>query len=287
MIAEVAPAKINLYLHVGGVRDDRLHELASLFVFTTDGDEITASIADQLSLNITGPFAHALSEFPVTDNLVFQAAQNLKQLVGVNKGAALKLNKNLPVAAGIGGGSADAAAALRALIKLWDIDISGEELTKLAFSLGADVPACLSKNPVFVSGAGESIETAHCVPPLWVCLINPRVETPTGPIFQAFDVDNPTPAVPVQMDVSIEENVTAFFEALQATSNDLEAAAAKFLPAINDVTAYLRSQKGCLLARMSGSGATCFGLFENREQAAAAATNALETGWWALATNIA
>ena len=169
MIVETAPAKINLYLHVGPLRGDGLHELASLFVFAYDGDIVTAAPSSDLSLTINGPFASALDGFPVTSNLVWRAADLLRHRFGVGDGAALTLEKNLPIAAGIGGGSADAAAALRALRKLWLLDISDVALAALSFELGADVPACLARAPVNVTGAGEILAPGPVLPPLWIC----------------------------------------------------------------------------------------------------------------------
>jgi 4-diphosphocytidyl-2-C-methyl-D-erythritol kinase len=176
-----APAKINLYLHIGPLRADRLHDLASLFVFAHDGDVIRVEAAKDLSLKVTGPYAPLLKDLPPEKNLVYRAAELLAREADVRAGAAITLEKHLPVAAGVGGGSADAAAALRALVKLWNVNISETALSRLAFRLGADVPACLARAPVNVSGAGERIEKGPVLPPLWIALVNPRVEMPTGP----------------------------------------------------------------------------------------------------------
>lgn len=287
MITETAPAKINLYLHVGPVRDDGLHDLASLFVFTEDGDVVSAEAADDLSLTIEGPFAAALDGFDVNDNLVMAAARALRDHAGLTQGAALRLEKNLPVAAGIGGGSADAAAALRALMRLWNVQLADEDLYRLAFRLGADVPACLSGAPVFVEGAGEILRRAPALPELYITLINPGVDMPTGPVFKAFDTDHPSPPAPAHPDIQLKstQDVAAY---MTASRNDLEAAAHSVEPKlIREVVSFLQEQPGALGARMSGSGATCFALFADERDANAAAEAARKMSWWAMASRLA
>ena len=296
MIRECAPAKINLYLHVGGVREDGLHELASLFVFADDGDWLTLEPADDLTLEITGPFAAPLREFPLADNLILQAAQALRDKLSIKAGASIRLEKNLPIAAGIGGGSADAAAALRGLLKLWQAELAQEDLTALAFSLGADIPACLVQYPVWVDGAGEIFVRGPELPAMSICLINPGVPTPTGPIFRAYDEAHPNPPAPQHVQYKEgqggdnqwrEVDGTAFLETLsRETRNDLQAPAVSLVPVIDDVLAFLNAQDGCGLARMSGSGATCFGLFLDHEEATASAEAALENSWWAMSGRV-
>ena len=283
MICEAAPAKLNLYLHVGPVRTDGLHALDSLFVFTEHGDQVCVDHADTFSLKISGPFAKTLAGFPQEENLVWKAAEALKKLAGVDGAAALMLEKHLPIAAGIGGGSADAAAALRALVKLWNVEISDAELSRLAFELGADIPACLAKAPVYVSGAGEELSPAPKLPPLWVCLVNPLVEMPTGPIFQAFDKQNPAPVMPDRPGTYAPD--IADIKKLMANSrNDLESMAMAHAPVVSRVLSELGEQKGVVSSRMSGSGATCFGLFGAAEHAALAAQNLSREGWWTMAS---
>lgn len=283
MISEIAPAKLNLYLHVGGVRADGLHELASLFVFTDIGDEILVDIAPEgeFSLEITGPFAGALAQFNRHDNLVYRAAQLLRDETGSKSGARMKLVKNLPVAAGIGGGSADAAAALKALNTVWSLDLTIDQLCELAFRLGADVPACLYQHPLLVSGAGEKIDPGPALPPLYVCLINPGVATPTGPIFKRFDDANPSPASPEQVCGLDAGTLDAVISGLKSGRNDLQAPAIQTVPEVGAALDYLAKQPDCLLARMSGSGATCFGLFATRRAADAAGRSVSMSGWWA------
>ena len=287
MIREAAPAKINLWLHVGPVRADGLHAIESLFVFAEDGDIVSAAPARELTLAVEGPFASALSGFPVESNLVFKAASLLKKAARVKQGAALTLDKRLPVAAGIGGGSADAAAALRALVRLWRLDISEAMLARLAFSLGADVPACLARAPVYVGGAGEVLAPGPSLPPLWACLVNPGVETPTGPIFRAFDLENPAPAAPLRLRPSRLATLGDVKRAFAASRNDLEPYAAGRENIIGSARKFLAESPGAIFSRMSGSGATVFALYGNRPAAARAARRAAAKGWWSLAAKIA
>jgi len=283
MIVEKAPAKINLYLHVGSLRHDGLHELSSLFVFAKEGDRVSVAAAPELSLKIEGPFAGALSGLPEEKNLVWRAASMLREKTGICEGAALSLQKNLPIASGVGGGSADAAAALRALMRLWRPDFSDEALFDLAFGLGADVPACLTAAPIYVSGAGEQIKPGPPLPPLWICLVNPGVDMPTGAIFQAFDKVHPAPALPAatMVEVSDYERLAA---SLKSTRNDLEPIARNQAPEIGEVIEFLAEEPGALIARLSGSGATCFALFASAAAAVAAEGRASARNWWALAS---
>ena len=289
MITETAPAKINLYLHVGPVRADGLHELASLFVFAEEGDRVSAAPSEDLSLEVTGPFAPALAGLAAADNLVLRAAARLREACGATAGAALTLEKTLPVAAGIGGGSADAAAALRALRRLWAVDMDEAALAGLAFSLGADIPACLAGRPVNVGGAGERMAPGPLLPPLWICLVNPGVETPTGPIFRAFDGANPAPPAPAFAPLATAcgpVGYAALKAALDGARNDLQPFAVDGAPVIADVLDTLARAPGGFCARMSGSGATCFALFEAEAPARRAAEDARGEGWWAMASRV-
>jgi len=286
MIEEIAPAKVNLYLHVGPVRDDGLHELSSLFVFTEDGDRLSAAQSETLSLKVTGPFAEALSDYPVEDNLVFQTGQLLRTEFGVTSGAAMSLEKRLPVAAGIGGGSADAAAAFRALVKLWNIDVEEEKLMELAFQLGADIPACLTRMPLNVGGAGEKLSHGPKLPPLWACLANPRVEVPTGAIFKAFDAENPSPQSPQGLNGRECPGGGGLSDLFANTKNDLEPYAIAMEPLIAETLQFLAHSPDVLVARMSGSGATCFALFHSLQAAQHCARLCLAQGWWAMASRI-
>lgn len=283
MIVETAPAKINLYLHVGPLRRDGLHDLASLFVFAKDGDLVRVEPADTLSLKVAGPFAASLNDLQPEDNLVFRAAKKLADHCGVEKGASITLEKHLPVAAGVGGGSADAAAVLRALVRLWDVGISDTALTDIAFSLGADIPACLARSPVNVSGAGEVLSCGPVLPPLWTTLVNPRVAMPTGPIFRAFDEARPDPRTPHCAAMPVA-NYAALTTLVAGTCNDLEPFAVQRAPVIRYVIDRLGAEPGAIAARMSGSGATCFGLFASPAGARRAANRARARGWWAMAS---
>jgi len=285
MITKTAPAKLNLYLHVGPVRVDGLHELASLFVFTETGDRISVFPAPDLSLDIIGPFAAGLAGLAPAENLVFKAAAALRRHAGVKSGAAIQVEKNLPIASGIGGGSADAAAALRALIDLWGIVISESALERLAFDLGADVPACLRHAPVLVAGAGEKLSPGPALPPLWACLANSGAEISTGAIFQSFDAANPSPPAP-RFAALDGQNYAVLIRSLNASRNDLEAAARELAPEIGTVIDFLRDCPGALWARMSGSGATCFALFASAVAAKRAANLARSKGWWAMSSRL-
>lgn len=286
MIAAIAPAKINLYLHVGGVRRDRLHALKSLFLFADAGDVVSVEPARDLTLAITGPFSAPLLNEPVERNLVMRAARLLQKETDAGVGARITLDKRLPIASGVGGGSADAAATLRALTKLWRLDLPAPRLAALAFALGADVPACLSLAPVLVGGAGERLQRAPRLPPLSVCLVNPRVAMPTGPVFRAFDAQNPAPADPQDPDLSGVRRIDGVRDLIAASRNDLEPFAIARAPVIAQVIARLSALPGALPARMSGSGATVFALFPARTAAARAAAAMRAHGWWALDAGI-
>ena len=265
-LAENAPAKVNLFLHVVGRRPDGYHLLDSLAVFPGPGDVLRATEADALTLEVVGPFAPGLAA--EGDNLVLRAARALAP----GRGARLVLEKNLPVASGIGGGSADAAAALRLLSRLWGVKAG---LPELAAKLGADVPACLASAPVRMAGVGEVLGPAPRLPPCTVLLVNPLVPVSTPDVFRRRMVGfRPPASLPERWRTPADLQHGLF-----ATANDLEDAACAMAPAIRDVLAWLRSAPGCLLARMSGSGATCFGLFE-------ADPPAVPSPWWAAAGRI-
>jgi 4-diphosphocytidyl-2-C-methyl-D-erythritol kinase len=279
----LARAKVNLYLHVTGRRADGYHLLDSLIVFAETGDEIAVAPAGELSLAIDGPFADELGAGP--DNLVLRAADALRRLTGTHSGAAITLTKNLPIASGIGGGSADAATTLSALCYLWKVAPERRALMALATSLGADVPVCLDGRPSLVAGIGDEIATVEGLPPAWLLLANPRVATPTPAVFKArqgaFSSSKPWGASP--------KDFAQFAARLRSTSNDMTEAAISVTPAIRDVLVALASLPGCALARLSGSGATCFGLFANERtaRAAEASLRAAESGWWVAAAAMA
>jgi len=274
-----APAKVNLYLHVTGKRDDGYHLLDSLMVFAGVGDIIEAASADDLSLAIVGPFAEGLETND--DNLVLKAARALQKTSGCKKGATLTLTKELPIASGIGGGSADAAATLKALVELWEIDLADEKMQEIALSLGADVPVCLRGRASFVGGIGEDLSAPPPLPPSWLVLVNPGVGVSTPEVFKARRGGFSSAA---QFDET-PKDAEQLAEFLAARTNDLEAPARKIAPAIDEVVERLGAQDACLLARMSGSGATCFGLFGEEDMAWDAALSIAEANpnWWVTA----
>jgi 4-diphosphocytidyl-2-C-methyl-D-erythritol kinase len=276
-----APAKLNLFLHVTGRRPDGYHLLDSLVAFTEVGDRITARHADSLSLFVTGPFAGALTG--EADNLVLRAARLLAEEAGRTPVAALTLEKNLPVAAGIGGGSADAAATLRALVRLWGLALSADRLSALGLQLGADVPACLLDRPCRLTGIGERLAPLPSLPALPVLLVNPGVPLSTPAVFRARmgDFGMAAPAI-------LPEEPAALLDMLRAQRNDLTDAARTLVPQIGAVLSRLEALPGCRLARLSGSGPTCFALMRDAESAATGAL-ALQTeqpGWWVRATRL-
>ncbi len=295
--AEPAPAKLNLYLHVVGRRPDGYHLLDSLVVFASVADRITVAPAPASSLTVDGPFAAAVP--PGEGNLALAAAERLGGLLGDRgegpnpRGVAIALTKALPVAAGLGGGSADAAAVLRALLRLWDRAGAGlapadPGLARLAESLGADVPACLAGQPRYVGGIGERLDPAPAVSGIPVVLVNPGLPLPTPAVFRARTGDFSSPdRFPGPLDgTAFEPPVLAAL--LADRRNDLTEAALTLCPAVGTVLAALTATSGCLLARMSGSGATCFGLFDRPASAvdAAAALARAEPGWWVQAGHL-
>lgn len=275
-VAVTAPAKLNLYLHVTGRRPDGYHLLDSLIVFAGVGDRLTVSPADDLSLELTGPFATALADD--CDNLVLRAARLLARAGGIDAHAAIRLDKHLPVAAGLGGGSADAAAALCALATLWSLAPDTDDLAALALELGADVPVCLAGRATFVGGIGEDMAAPPPLPPVFGVLVNPGVPLSTAAVFGELD------GVFSEADrfSAAPADANALVALLAARSNDLEAPARRLCPALDLALAALAADPHCLLARMSGSGATCFGLFGNPGHAAAAANRigAAHPEWW-------
>ena len=273
-LLEVARAKVNLFLHVVGRRADGYHLLDSLAVFPAVGDVLSATPAPKLGLTVAGPFAAALAG--ETDNLVLRAARALAALGGVEHGAALTLEKNLPVASGIGGGSADAAAALRLLGRMWRAPCAGKELTALALRLGADVPACVLAEAVRMGSIGEQFSPAPALPAFGMLLAHPGQGVSTPEVFRRRQGPfSPPAALPAGW-----ESARAMAADLATLRNDLEEAAIGLCPAIAEVLAAVRAAPGCLLGRMSGSGATCFGLFANAAEAGAAAAHVRREGWW-------
>lgn len=261
--AEDAPAKINLALHVRRRRADGYHDLETLFAFTRFGDRLEAVPADDWSLDVFGPTAGAAG--PLTDNLVLRAAQAFAAEIGSGRRYALRLEKRIPVAAGLGGGSADAGAALRLLNRLAGLPLDETALERIGATLGADVPACVRSRTARGTGAGERLQDAPMLSGLGVLLVNPQVPVPTGPVFKAWDGVDRGP----------------LGEDWLAARNDLEAPALAIQPVISEVLRWLGGLPGAGLVRMSGSGATCFALFDGPAPAVTP-----PAGWWSVATEL-
>ncbi len=271
MITEFAPAKVNLALHVTGRLAAGYHLLDSLVVFVGVGDHVTVRAHRERVFDIAGPQATHLPTAP--DNSVLRAAAAFGRADTVH----ITLDKVLPVASGIGGGSADAAATLRALAAFWQV---GVPPAAQVLALGADVPVCLAGRPARMTGIGDGVAAlVHALPPAWLVLVNPGVGLSTPAVFTALTRrDNPT--MPDVLPRFADTAAMAMF--LRGQRNDLETPAITIAPVIADVKAALAAQPGCLLARMSGSGATCFGLFADAGAAGFAARNvsAAQPGWW-------
>ena len=282
-ITMTAPAKINLYLHVTGKRDDGYHLLDSLVAFAGVHDIITIEAANKLTLINQGPFGEGL---PTTaDNLVIRAAEQLRNLTGIMDGAQITLTKNLPIASGIGGGSADAAAAIKGLVRHWGIHPGHHDLSGLALGLGADVPICLYGQAAFIGGIGERIEPVYGLPEAPMVLVNPGVGVSTPSIFKARKASfssahwiNDTPS-------SFDELIELLTD---NRGNDLMEPAIQTEPIIGDVLKQIELTRGCQLARMSGSGATCFGFYNTQVEADMAASEIKNTHpeWWVVATRL-
>jgi 4-diphosphocytidyl-2-C-methyl-D-erythritol kinase len=276
-----APAKINLYLHVIGRRADGYHLLDSLVAFADIGDRVSVAPAPRLTLEIVGPFASALAGEDAEKNLVWRAALALAARLGRTPDAALTLEKNLPVASGIGGGSSDAAASLKALADLWQAPRDDAALGALAAGLGADVPVCVAAHPSFFGGIGDALVAAPALPRAPLLLVNPGIALPTAAVFRARSGAFSAPA----RFSPAPESVAALAALLAERRNDLTDAALSLVPAIGAVLTRLPALPGALIARMSGSGATCFALFETTAaaEAAAATLRSEQPRWWVAA----
>lgn len=265
MTALFAPAKLNLTLRVGPPQTDGRHPLDSLVCFTQRlGDRLNIEAADDLRLRIAGPFSQGLSAGP--DNLVCRAALILAEATGVPAKAHIHLIKNLPIASGIGGGSADAAAAMHALNEFWNLKLSQNQLLALGAQLGADVPACLMGQPVHMTGTGETLAHTGPLAAMGVVLVNPGVACPTGPVYRTYDALGAGPALDVRPvpEISSRESLLAY---LRAMPNDLEQAAISLVPEIAEAMGCLAASPNVRFVRMSGSGATCFALYDDEDAA--------------------
>lgn len=276
-----AHAKVNLALHVTGRRDDGYHQIESLAVFTRFGDRVETELADSDTFSVSGRYA---SVVPLDGgNLVLRARDALRKEAGLQDTppVAIRLEKNLPVAAGIGGGSSDAAAVLRGLIQIWNLDIDNAVLARIGLALGADVPMCLAAKPLIARGIGEELSMVPDFSSLGLVLVNPGTAVATADVFNALARrDNEgLPPLPRVLDFHGVRNW------LEITRNDLEPAALAMQPAIGRALSQL-NRAGAGFARMSGSGATCFGLFEtgNVAKRAAAEIRGRQPDWFVAAT---
>lgn len=264
--SETAFAKLNLALHVREQLPDGYHRIETAFAFCEDGDEVSAELSESLALRLSGPFAASLQS---SENIVIEAATAFREASGVKKGAAFHLRKMVPVASGIGGGSADAAATLRLLNRLWDLDWPDRRLEEVARTLGADVPACVHSREMRGAGRGDKLEPAELsLSGTPVLLVNPRVELSTADVFERWD--------------GLDRGALTDW---RHGRNDLEPAATSLAPQVGGILAWLSAQTGADCVRMSGSGATCFALFVSDAQRDAAEM-AVPREWWHLATRL-
>jgi 4-diphosphocytidyl-2-C-methyl-D-erythritol kinase len=287
VLTEYAPAKINLTLRIGPLRPDRYHDLESLVVFAAPRDRLDLA-AGPLSISVQGPTAGQAG--PDDDNLVIKAAKALTAAIPDLSVGAFTLTKELPVAAGIGGGSSDAAAALRLLARLNEIAPDDPCLLVAARKTGADVPVCVDPRPRMMRGIGEILSAPLDLPALWAVLVNPRVALPTRDVFAALDRSregtDPKSLAFEGKDPEARDEAS-LLAYLARNANDLEAPAIALRPVVGDVLSVLRALPGCKLARMSGSGATCFGIFPKADAVAGAQRlRAAQPDWWVEASTL-
>ena len=274
------PAKVNLFLSVCGRREDGFHILESLVGFTEFGDRLSVLLADDFTVSVEGPFAKDLPVVP-EKNLVLVAASLLKKEAGVDLGAKIKLEKNIPVSAGIGGGSADAAGTLRILAELWQLKYDVQRLAQVGRVIGSDIPVCVYSVPAFIEGAGEKVTPQNPFPACGVVLVNAGDPVSTGSVFSArrgtYSKSLPWPEIN-----SFEQLV---FE-LGLRRNDLSQTAGELSPIIYDVLKTISETRRCAYSQMSGSGGTCFGLYPNQRSAVEAAHSIAQSNpdWWCVPT---
>lgn len=275
-IEAFAPAKINLWLEITGRRSDGYHLIDSLFLFAGVGDRLQFEPAKDLTLTIDGDESAALLGSQDQDNLILKAARKLQDMTGVRAGAQIRLEKVLPISSGIGGGSTDAAATLLGLSALWSVALDQKTLREVAVSLGADVPSCLFEGPLHVTGIGEQFQPVQAAEPFGLLLVNPRVAVSTPHVFQAYRDSGArfTPALP--------NPSRLLLDGIRPRTNALQGPACTLAPEIETCLSLLGSLDGVHLARMSGSGATCFALLEDPDAAtrAAAAVRHMYPDWW-------
>ena len=281
LLIERAPAKVNLSLHIIGRREDSLHALESLVCFSACGDTLSLMPGKPLSLQVSGPYADAAGD--INNNLVLIAARAFLDEFPDAATGQFHLHKYLPAAAGIGGGSSDAAATLRLLARANNMALDDRRLLRAAAVTGADVPVCLNTRARMMAGIGDDLGPLLQLPPLFAVLVNPGVPVETGKVFARLGLaPGETYSTSKHPDIGTMAHSAGLFAALRRTRNDMEGAASLLAPVITDVLAVLGAARRCKLARMSGSGATCFGLFETRT-AASRASRAIRTArpqWW-------
>lgn len=276
ILRAVAPAKINLFLHVTGVRNDGYHELESVVTFVDGvGDVLTVAPADELSLSVTGEFADTCGA--VDDNIVLKVARHLQSTLKVPHGTAITLEKNIPAGAGLGGGSADAAAVARLLMQLWDRYLSDAELKDELLPFGADIPMCFDKKTMFISGIGEKLKVMPKLRECGITLCYPGKPLATPAVFQAYDTSG-AEDTPALVGTIPDERI----QWLRTQHNDLQHPAIGLLPKIQDCLQEMEQIHAPLLVRMTGSGSTCFALYETQEEAVKSAKSLSENhpGYW-------
>ena len=281
MLSGLAPAKINLFLHVGAVAPDGYHPLCGVVAFADIGDRVSVERADRLSLTVVGPFAAGLEE---ADNLILTALKALGEAAGIGEpGLRVTLDKQLPVAAGLGGGSSDAGAAIRLAVQLLSLDLDEAALDDVASSIGADGPMCLHARSAWAEGRGDVLTPAPWLPPLHAVLVNPGAPSPTGAVYRAYDAGPPRSAD--RPDPPADWSPASVVDWLAHQRNDLQAPAVSLEPEIGAVLSAMAAT-GARLTRMAGSGATVFGLFDDAETASQAAANLRRRhgNWWVQAT---
>lgn len=277
VLHHLAHAKINLTLHLTGKRYDGYHLLESLMSFATLHDIVTVEKADTLQLVISGPFATALSH-DKDQNILLKTAMLLAEKAGIQPNVHITLHKAIPIGAGIGGGSADAAALLHLLYRLWELSFTAKEMQELALQIGADVPVCYGQETALVSGIGERISPLPFPFHIPAVLINPLQSLSTIAVFKQGVTHFST----AENHQHIPTELNEFIHWMATKNNDLQPAAIQLMPVISDIITALKNQQNCLLARMSGSGATCFGLFKTEKEASEAANTLRKNhpNWW-------
>ena len=279
-ISLYAMVKINLYLHITGLRKNGYHDLDSLVTFAGIYDTVHLVPSDELSLVVKGPFRKQLPL--VKNNIVLKAATTLKKVTGSKAGVQITLEKNLPVASGIGGGSMDCAAALKGLIKFWNIDTSTIDLVRLGLRLGSDVPICLFGQTAFISGRGEIITKAPALPKIWFVLVNPGVELSTKAVFESHKVNSSNQCSKLGQFDKNPATAIELANLLSYRNNDLTEAAINLQPVIKKALLSIQDTENVLVSRMAGSGATCFGVYKDYDSAKNAAKylNNRYPSWW-------